>query len=78
MQLAAEVRPIKILGYDRSEQAAERAARVVHEVEQRLGDDAEEERRRPSEDRDEDDLGLRTLEYVDLRSSHPPSRAGHP
>ena len=33
------------------------AARVAHEIEQRLGDDAEEDRRDRREDRDEDDPG---------------------
>ena len=42
-----------------SEQPAERAARVVHEVEQRLRHDAEEDRRRRREQRDEQHLRLR-------------------
>ncbi len=56
----------------------ERAAHMAHEVEQRLGDDAEEQRRCPGEHGDEDDLWLQTLERRRPRGSHPPSRAGGP
>ncbi len=51
-------RPPRPLGGCSSEQSAERATGPMHEVEQRLGKDAEEDRRCPGEHGDENNLGL--------------------
>ena len=60
----------------------ERGTGVVHEVEQRLGDDAEEDRRGAREDGDEHDLGLRPRRGLAVErarassSGEPPASAG--